>query len=144
MVLNHYFVIKKWFICIKKKYGYDLSKEISDYINMYWHTYISGYYCSNESIILFAVLKFEGDSENDILFYKNGLMDLSNRWEKIGNINKYIPIGWLGYSGGFVVYEKNTGNIYIENTEADIDGILEDRPIAGCLKELINNMEISS
>ncbi len=123
----------------KKVYGYDLPEEIDSYINLFWHTSISGCAGATECIILFDVLKKEGDGSNDVLFYKFGLMDLAKDWvDSGGDIQRYIPIGWLGYSGCNVVYEVKTGNIYVE--DLDVDGLLGDKPIAGSLKELINNM----
>ena len=56
------------------------------------------------------------------------------------DIKKFIPIGWLGYSGGYVLYEVSSHNIFLENM--DIDGEVEDKPIANSLKELINNMNV--
>ena len=60
-----------------------------------------------ESIVLFSVLKKEGDSGDDILFYKNSLISMAKDWEKM-----------------------------------DIDGEVENKPIANSLKELINNMNV--
>ena len=65
---------------------------------------------------------------------------MAEDWEKIGDIKKFIPIGWLGYSGGYVLYEVSSHNIFLENM--DIDGEVEDKPIANSLKELINNMNV--
>lgn len=59
----------------------------------------------------------------------------------MGDIKKFIPIGWLGYSGGYVLYEVSSHNIFLENM--DIDGEVEDKPIANSLKELINNMNVN-
>lgn len=56
------------------------------------------------------------------------------------DIKKFIPIGWLGYSGGYVLYEVSSHNIFLENM--DVDGEVEDKPIANSLKELINNMNV--
>ena len=86
-------------------------------------------------------MKKEGDSSDDILFYKNGLISMAKDWEGIGDIKKFIPIGWLGYSGGYVLYEVSSHNIFLENM--DIDGKVEDKPIANSLKELINNMNVN-
>lgn len=126
----------------KKVYGYDLPDEIDSYINLFWHSYICGFAGTHEYIILFQVLKKEGDDSNDVLFYKQGLMELAEHWSKIGDIQRYIPIGWLDYSGSYVVYEVKTGNIYVEDLDANEAGVLEDKPVAGSLKELINNMVI--
>lgn len=46
-----------------------------------------------ESIVLFSVLKKEGDSGDDILFYKNSLISMAEDWEEMGDIKKFIPIG---------------------------------------------------
>lgn len=86
-------------------------------------------------------MKKEGDSSDDILFYKNSLISMAKDWEEIGDIKKFIPIGWLGYSGGYVLYEVSSHNIFLENM--DVDGEVEDKPIANSLKELINNMNVN-
>lgn len=82
----------------------------------------------------------EGDSGDDVLFYENGLITMAREWKEIGDIKKYIPIGWLGYSSTYVLYEVKNSNILIENE--DIEGEVGEEPIASSLKELINNMEI--
>lgn len=92
----------------EEKYGYTLPTEISDYINLFWHPCISGYCNTKESIVLFSVLKKEGDSSDEILFYENSLISMAKDWE-----------------------------------EMDIDGEVEDKPIANSLKELINNMNVN-
>lgn len=124
----------------EKEFGYKLPTEIEEYINVFWHPYISGYCNTDEAIILFSVLKKAGDSSDDILFYNNSLITMAREWEKIGDIQKFIPIGWLGYSGGYVLYEVSSHNVFLENM--DTDGEVEDKPIAYSLKELINNMDI--
>ena len=126
--------------CFKKEFGVDLPEEIELYINEYWHTHIYGYYNSEECIILFAVLKKEGDTDNDILFYKNSLIELARKWQRIGDISKFIPIGWLGYSGGNVLYEVSTSNIYLEDVNSNIEGEINKKPIASSLEELIKNL----
>jgi hypothetical protein len=128
--------------CFKNIYGYDLPGEIVDYINEYWHAWISGYCETSECVILFAVLKKEGDTDEDVLYYNNSLMDLAKKWDEIGDIKRFVPIGWLGYSGGNVLYEVSTSNIYLENVSADVDGKIESEPIANSLKELIENLKI--
>lgn len=124
----------------EKEFGYKLPSEIKSYINLFWHPCIIGYLNTKESIVLFSVLKKEGDSSDDILFYKNNLIEMAKEWEKIGDIQKFIPIGWLGYSGGYVLYEVSSHNIFLENT--NIDGEVQDNPIANSLGELINNMHV--
>ena len=124
----------------EEKYGYTLPAEINDYINLFWHPCIRGYCNTKESIVLFPVLKMEGDSSDDILFYKNNLISMAEDWEEMGDIKKFIPIGWLGYSGGYVLYEVSSHNIFLENM--DVDGEVDDKPIAQSLKELINNIAV--
>lgn len=92
----------------EEKYGYTLPTEISDYINLFWHPCIRGYCNTKESIVLFSVLKKEGDSSDEILFYENSLISMAKDWENM-----------------------------------DIDGEVEDKPIANSLKELINNMNVN-
>lgn len=91
--------------------------------------------------LLYYFLKKEGDSSDEILFYENSLISMAKDWEEIGDIKKFIPIGWLGYSGGYVLYEVSSHNIFLENM--DVDGEVEDKPIANSLKELINNMNVN-
>lgn len=124
----------------EEKYGYTLPAEINDYINLFWNPCIRGYCNTKESIVLFSVLKMEGDSSDDILFYKNNLISMAEDWEEMGDIKKFIPIGWLGYSGGYVLYEVSSHNIFLENM--DVDGEVDDKPIAQSLKELINNIAV--
>ncbi|MCH5268102.1 MAG: hypothetical protein J1E62_07135 [Lachnospiraceae bacterium] len=126
----------------EKEFGYKLPDEIDEYINLFWHAYIYGY-CLNapECIVLFSVLKKEGDSDNDILFYSDGLITISHEWEEIGDIQKYIPIGWLGYSGAWVLYEVKSGKIFLEDVDSGIDGVIGEQPIADSLCELISKLE---
>ena len=124
-----------------KEFGYDLPKEIKDYINFYWHSHIMGYYNYPECIILFSVLKNEGDKDDDVLLYECNLIDLARKWNEIGDINRYVPIGWVNYSGAYVLYEISTKKIYIEDMDANIDGVVSELPIANNLAELINNLK---
>ncbi|CCZ94018.1 uncharacterized protein BN751_00795 [Coprococcus eutactus CAG:665] len=123
--------MKQICLCLKKNMD----------INLFWHPCIRGYCNTKESIVLFSVLKKEGDSSDEILFYENSLISMAKDWEEIGDIKKFIPIGWLGYSGGYVLYEVSSHNIFLENM--DVDGEVEDKPIANSLKELINNMNVN-
>ena len=125
----------------EKEFGYQLPIEIERYINLFWHPCISGYCKTEEAIVLFSVLKKTGDLVDDILFYKNSLITMSKEWEKFGDIQKFIPIGWLSYSGRYVLYEVSSNYIFLENI--DIDGEVEDKPIANSLKELINSMDLT-
>ena len=51
----------------EKEFGYKLPSEIEEYINLFWHPYISGCYNTKEAIVLFSVLKEEGDSVDNII-----------------------------------------------------------------------------
>lgn len=67
----------------REKYGYDMPSEIQEYINLYWHSYISGFnhkmkQYSDEAVILFQVLKYQGENDNDVLYHKFGLLELSD------------------------------------------------------------------
>lgn len=124
------------------EFGSKLPDEIEKYINIFWHPCISGYLFDSECIILFSVLKKEGDSVDNILYYKNNLITMSNDWRDIGDIHSYIPIGWLGYSGTYVLYEIRSGRIFLEDRHSDVDGKIEQEPIAHSMCELINRLEI--
>ena len=126
----------------KDKYGYSLPEEIDNYINIFYHVYIFGYCNSWDCIVLFNVFPYEGADDDSILFQKYGLMDLAASWVDIdkGNIEKFVPIGWL-YDGTSVLYEVKTGNIYLE--DFDNDGIAEEKPIAKSLKDLIMSLDLT-
>lgn len=130
------------FSVFRKKYGYSLPIEIQEYINLYWHGYICGrstkmQQYSDEVIILFSVLKYQGENDNDVLYHKFGLLDLADQWVKYGgNIDKFIPVGWTGYSGGDILYNTETFNIHI--TDLD-ENIIKD-PIADSLCDLIKHL----
>lgn len=126
----------------EKEFGYSLPHDIVEYINLFWHPHVSGYLSVPECIVLFEVLKKTGDTSDDILFYKNGLITMAKNWAKVGDIQKFIPIGWLGYSGGYVLYEVNAGKIYVEDMDADNEGEIKSTPIASSLRELISNLEV--
>lgn len=123
-----------------KEFGYSLPEEIAEYINIFWHPWISGYGCDPECIVLFSVLKKQGDSDDDILYYINSLIPLAKEWAENGDIHCYIPIGWLGYSGSYVLYETQTGKIFLE--DRDVEGKVEDKPIANSLRDLIMKLDI--
>lgn len=127
------------FSVFRKKYGYSLPIEIQEYINLYWHGYICGRSAkmqqySDESIILFSVLKYQGENDNDVLYHRFGLIELSDLWIKYGgDIHKFIPVGCTGYSGSEVLYNTETFNIHI----TDLDGNIIEDPIADSLSDLI-------
>lgn len=127
------------FSIFREKYGYDLPSEIQEYINLYWHSYISGFnhkmkQYSDEAIILFQVLKYQGENDNDVLYHRCGLLELSDQWIKYGgDIHRFIPVGWTGYSGGDILYNTETSQIHI--TDLD-ENIIEDA-IADSLSDLI-------
>lgn len=127
------------FSVFREKYGYSVPKEIQEYINLYWHGYICGFIqkmrlYSDEAVILFPVLKYQGENDNDVLYHRFGLLDLSDQWTKYGgDIHKYIPVGWTGYSGGDVLYNIETSQIHI----TDLDENIIDNPIADSLSDLI-------
>lgn len=75
-----------------------------------------------------------------MIYYKNGLITLARKWAKIGDVQKYIPIGWLGYSGAYVLYEVKTCKVFLE--DIDVDGGVLNKPIADSLKELIYKLNI--
>lgn len=127
------------------EFDFELPDEIKDYVSIFWHTYISGYIKEYRlgDLVLFPVLKFENDSANDVLFGESGVIELTKRWYNISDEKGYVAIGWLGYSGGYILYNVKTHEIYLEDTGADVDGLVEKKPIAGSLKELINKLSLT-
>lgn len=127
------------------EFGFELPDEIKDYMCFYWHTYISGYVKEYRlgDLVLFPVLKLENDSADEVLFYENGVIGLTKKWYGVSDEKGYVAIGWLGYSGGYILYNVKSHEIYLEDTGADVDGLVEKKPIAGSLKELINKLSLT-
>ncbi len=125
-----------------EEFGFELPNDIKEYINLFYHPYIIGFYKLEECIILFSVIKFDNESENDVLFHENGVIKLAREWHSVfgGNIKKYLPIGWLEYSGRYILYDIKTGKIYEE--DFDQEGIPSDEPLANSFKDLIGNLEL--
>jgi len=143
---NIYFIQRKKktdLSVFEKEFGYKLPSDIADYINLFWHPSIKGFYKIDECIILFPVIKYDNENENDVIFHKNCVINLAREWVKIknGDVNKYLPIGWTLYTGSSVLYDLNSKNIYIE--DLDIEGKPSDKPIADSLVDLINNLRVN-
>ncbi len=128
----------------KDIFGYDLPTDIDDYINLYWHPCIYGYYKIPECIVLFSCYKKINETENDLLFQKNGIVEMGISWRDNykGDIKNYLPIGLKGYSGSYILYEISTGRIFEENFYED--GKPCDKPFANSLKELIMNLSFTA
>ena len=146
----------------RSTFGFELPDDIKDYINLYWHSYIEGaydcykqdengeYYKFDEGQILFPVLKHNRETDDDVLFQKNGVYDLTEQLYKnckkehyccediTKKVKEYICIGWTGYAAHAVLYKIATGEIYLESWRED--RLADDKPIAGSLSELINNI----
>ena len=146
----------------RSRFGFELPDDIKSYINLYWHSYIEGaydcykqdengeYYKFDEGPILFPVLKHNHETDDDVLFQKNGVYDLTEQLyenckkEHPGcdditeELKEYICIGWTGYAAHAVLYKIATGEIYLESWRED--RLADDKPIAGSLSELINNI----
>ena len=140
----------------------ELPDDIKDYINLYWHSYIEGaydcykqdengeYYKFDEGPILFPVLKHNHETDDDVLFQKNGVYNLTEQlyenckkehpgcYDITDEVKEYICIGWTGYAAHAVLYKIATGEIYLESWRED--RLADDKPIAGSLSELINNI----
>ncbi len=121
-------------------FGYKLPSDIGDLINLFWHPYIYGYYKIHECIILFSCHQHKTETDDDILRQKNGIIDLATNWRDTfdGDITRYLPIGWTGYSGTHILYELSTGRIFCE--DLNNDGKPENEPLAASLKELIHGL----
>lgn len=122
--------------------GYQMPFDIREYINLFWHPYIKGFYKIDECIILFSVIKYDNESCDDVLYHENGIIKLADEWRSVfgGNTQKFLPIGWLDYTGRYLLYEINTGKIYTE--KFDCEGMPSDQPLADSLKELIENLNV--
>ncbi len=125
-----------------KEMGYTLPQDICEYINAYWHPGIFGYYKINECIVLFPVVRYINDTSDSILMQKDGLINSAKKWSKLygGDITQYLPIGHLSYSEINVLYEINSGKIFLE--DLDNEGFPENNPITNSFKELISNLKI--
>lgn len=147
-----------------ERFGYELPDEIKEYMSLYRHPHIVGCYdCMQEnengcykfddSLVLFAVMKHKGESDDDILFHKYGIIDLTEEWlktvkEEAENdpalekyameAEGYIPIGWSYYYGFEILFRRSTKEIYLAADRSD--RFVCERPIAGSLSELIKGM----
>lgn len=148
--LKEAFLSRKYFIEKKEKtdvslfeqeFGYKMPDEIENYLNAYWHPGIFGFYKFHECICLFAVVKYENESADDILFNGNGIIYQAKKWKAVfgGDINSYIPIGYLMSPEEAVLYDVKSGRIYLE--DADNEGCPESEPFASSLKDLISHLE---
>lgn len=125
-----------------KEMGYKLPQDICEYINAYWHPGIFGYYKISECIVLFPVVRYINDTPDSILMQEDGLINSAKKWSKLygGDITQYLPIGYLSYSEINVLYEINSGKIFLE--DLDNEGFPENNPIANSFEELISNLKI--
>lgn len=130
------------FDLFEKEMGYPLPQDICEYINAYWHPGIFGYYKINECIVLFPVVRYINDTIDSILTQKDGLINSAKKWSELygGDTTRYLPIGYLSYSEINILYEIDSGKIYLE--DMDNEGFPENEPIANSLKELICNLKI--
>lgn len=125
-----------------KEMGYPLPLDICEYINAYWHPGIFGYYKINECIVLFPVVRYINDTPDSILTQKGGLINSAKKWSELygGDITQFLPIGYLSYSEMNVLYEINSGKVFLEDLENE--GFPENEPISNSLKELICGLEV--
>lgn len=147
----------------RELFGIRLPDDITDYINLFWHTSIygaydcykqkengDGYYKFDEGLVLFPVLKHKGESDDDVLFQEYGVYKLTEELYKdyeeddtlnadlVREIKDYICIGWTDYSAFKILYKVSTGEIYLESS---MEGrVTDDKPIAGSLSELISKL----
>lgn len=142
------------FAPFREKFGFELPDDIKDYINLFWHPHIAGafdcykqdekggYYKFDEGPVLFSVLKHIGETDDDVLFQKYGVYDLTAElyedYEECPEVREYISIGWTGYAAHAVLYKTATGEIYLQSWRED--RVADDKPIAGSLSELINKI----
>ena len=148
----------------RERFGIELPGDLQDYINLYWHTYIYGaydcdkqsetgvYYKFDEGLILFPVMKHSGETNDDVLFQKCGVYKLTEElyedYEEdegipfhrdLGKeVKNYICIGWTEYAAHKILYKVSTGEIYLESLMEE--KVVDDKPIASSLPELINKL----
>lgn len=145
----------------RERFGTGLPDDITDYINLFWHTSIygaydcykqkengDGYYKFDEGLVLFPVLKHKGGSDDDVLFQECGVFKLTEELyedfkedddsDLVSEVKDYICIGWTEHSAFKILYKVSSGEIYLESSKAD--SVADDKPIAGSLSELINKL----
>lgn len=142
---NIYFITKSSEVnltIIEKTLGFVPPLDILEYMNLFWHPCIKGFYKIEESIVLFSVIKYDNESDDDFLYHKYGLLDMAKSWKETagGDLKRYLPIGWTGYSGGYILYDLKTGMIYEE--DFDNVGVPSEEPLANSLEELISNLSV--
>ena len=126
------------FEIFNREIGYQLPKDIADYLNAYWQPGVFGYYKDlPECFMLFSAIRHIGEKPDDFLLRSGGLIAEARRWVSYdGDLNRYMPIGiYDAYSCSFLLYEVETGRIFIE--DLDNEGGVENEPVADSLKELI-------
>lgn len=125
----------------EKELGYKMPQDIEEYLNSYWHPGIFGFSKFPECICLSAVVKYENENADDVLFNKHGIVYWAKQWRDVfdGNINEYLPIGSLMSPELMVLYEVKTGRIFME--DIDNEGNPEKAPFENSLKELIQHLE---
>lgn len=138
MLLYNYIFWKKDLSNFKNKFGIEIPTVIYEYITCCPHTYIYGYYKERECIILFSAI--DQDDGKIPKNYEDNFISLVQKWSKYGDYKKYLPIGWLDYSGSFVLFEISTGKIYVEDNR--IDGQPKESALANSLVELIEKLEL--
>lgn len=129
---------------------YRMPEEICEYYNAFYHPGIFGYIKGlDECIMLNDIVKYSGESPDDILTRENGIISRIKKWHSLykGNTGRFIPIGtYDAYSQLYVLYEIKTGKIYPEITDDegndDDEAITLNGAIADSLTELIYKLEI--
>lgn len=123
------------FDAFAQKYGFSLPDELCAYYSIF-HPELLGGHPKNphrtETLCLNAVLR----RDFDLLFRD---MDF---WAEYDAQRQYIPIGGVTYNGSFLLYKRETGQIYVEYPFADDpaddeDGRLWEKPLAGSLADFI-------
>ena len=107
------------FEIFNREIGYQLPKDIADYLNAYWQPGVFGYYKDlPECFMLFSAIRHIGEKPDDFLLRSGGLIAEAKRWVSYdGDLNRYMPIGiYDAYSCSFLLYEVETGRIFIEDT----------------------------
>lgn len=147
-----------------EKFGIELPDDVKEYINLYWHACVygacncdkqkengEGYYKFDEGLVLFPVLKHNGETDDNILFQEQGVYELTKEFredyeedvedsqgELAAKVKDYICVGWTEYSAYKILYKVSTGEIYLQNSSEE--KVVDDKPIANSLAELIHKL----
>ena len=114
------------FEAIEEKLGLSINNSVKEYFNSYWFLEIEGFY-DEKRINLEPV-----EPEKNIFAY---LKNMKQYEENIGNVFKYIQIGFTSPDDLSIAIDNETGDVVIQDYETGEVEILEES-----LENLINKL----